>query len=333
MHSKVAVRRALAADYGDRRMTRVRADFATRNSAMLKRYCFAAILALCLTTALTAQDDQTIVVDGRSMRVRTLGVFDVRRRPVVVFESGAGTGINTWSAVLQDVSAFATVVAYDRAGIGGSDDDGQPPTPQRVARTLRALLASTGVKPPYVLVGHSWGGLLIRMFAALYPADVAGLVYVDSTDPRSPEQNAAYLRTSGYTDEGILEFMERQRQQMSAFVRSRTGPYRAEMEVIQAAERSGFAEFRALPPPPSVPAAILVSNRLDPPMWQGRPCEPAACHEHWMRARVQALKSLAPVGGGTVVTLADRSGHEIQRDQPALVVSAILRVVSAQSSR
>jgi hypothetical protein len=61
-------------------MTRVRADFAMRNSAMLKRYCFAAILALCLTTALTAQDAQTmIVVDGRSMRVRTLGVFDVRR--------------------------------------------------------------------------------------------------------------------------------------------------------------------------------------------------------------------------------------------------------------
>ena len=105
------------------------------------------------------------------------------------------------------------------------------------------------------------------------------------------------------------------------------------MEVIQAVERSAFAEFRALPPPPSVPAAILVSNRLDPQMWQGRPCQPAACHEHWVRARVQALKSLAPVGGETVVTLADRSGHEIQRDEPALIVSAIRRVVSAQSRR
>jgi pimeloyl-ACP methyl ester carboxylesterase len=304
-----------------------------RDIAMLNRCCFATILALSLTTGLTGQGDQTIAVDGRSMRVRTLGVSDVGRRPVVVFESGAGTGMNAWSAVLQDVSAFATVVAYDRAGIGGSDDDGRPPTPRHVAQTLHAMLASTGIKPPYVLVGHSWGGLLIRMFAALYPADVAGLVYVDSTDPRSPEQNTAYLRASGYTDDGILEFMERQRQQMSAFVGSRTGPYRAEMEVIQAVERSGFAEFRALPPPPSVPAAILVSNRLDPQLWQGRPCEPAACHEHWMRARVQALTSLAPVGGETVVTLADRSGHEIQRDEPALIVSAIRRVVSDQSRR
>src|SRR5262245_39285339 len=187
---------------------------------MLKRYCVATMWALCLTTVLIAQDDRTLAVDGRSMRVRILGVSEVGRRPVVVFESGAGTGMNAWSAVMHDVSAFATVVAYDRAGIGGSDDDGQPPTPGHVARTLRALLASTGIQPPYVLVGHSWGGLLIRMFAALYPADVAGLVYVDSTDPRSPEQNAAYLRASGYTDDGIREFMERQRQQTSAFVAS-----------------------------------------------------------------------------------------------------------------
>jgi pimeloyl-ACP methyl ester carboxylesterase len=300
---------------------------------MPKPACFVTMLVLCLTTALTAQSDQRIAIDGRPMRVRTLGVSDAGRRPVVVFESGAGTGLNTWSAVLEDVSAFATVVAYDRAGIGASEDDGRPPTPQHVVRKLRALLAAAGVKPPYVLVGHSWGGLLIRVFAALYPGDVAGLVYVDSTDPRSPEQNTAYLKASGYTDEGIRAFMQQRRERLSAFVSSRTGPYRAEMAVIQAAELSDFAEFRALPAPPAVPAAILVSNRVDPQIWQGRPCEPAACHEHWMRQRIEALRLLAPTGADTVVTLAERSGHEIQRDEPALVVSAIRRVVSAQSAR
>jgi len=299
---------------------------------MSKRHHFATALALCLTTALTAQDDQRILIDGRPMRVRTLGLCD-GRRPVVVFESGAGTGLDTWALVLQDVSAFATVVAYDRAGIGGSEDDVQPPMPRHVAQKLRVLLTAAGCKPPYVLVGHSWGGLLIRMFAALYPAEVAGLVYVDSSDPRSPEENSAYLRDSGYTDEGVREFIEKHRNELSALVASRSGPYRAEMEVIQAAELSDFSEFRALPPPPSVPAAILVSNQLDPQMWQGRPCEPAACHEAWMRQRIEALKGLAPTSRETVVTLADRSGHEIQRDQPALVVSEIRRVVSARSAR
>src|SRR5690242_12731419 len=99
---------------------------------MQKRYCLAVLL--CLTATLAAQDDRMIVVDGRSMRVRTLGVSTNDPRPVVVFENGAGSALNTWSAVLYEVSAFATVVAYDRAGIGGSEDDGQPPTPQHVAR-------------------------------------------------------------------------------------------------------------------------------------------------------------------------------------------------------
>jgi pimeloyl-ACP methyl ester carboxylesterase len=300
---------------------------------MLTRCSVASALVVCVASVLAAQDDRAVLVEGRSMRVRTLGLPDAAQRPVVVFESGAGTGMSAWLDVLPDVSAFATVVAYDRAGIGGSVDDGQLPTPRHVAQTLHALLGVLGVKAPYVLVGHSWGGLLIRMFAATYPSEVAGLVYVDSTDPRSPEQNAAYLRASGYTDAGILEFMERRRQEMAAFIATRTGPYRSEMEVIQALETSGFAEFRALPPPPSVPAAILVSNRLEPQMWQGRPCQPDACREHWMRERVKALRTLAPAGAGTVVTLADMSGHEIQKDEPALVVSAIRRVVEAQPSR
>lgn len=184
-----------------------------------------------------------------------------------------------------------------------------------------------------MLVGHSWGGLLIRRFASLYPADVAGLVYVDSTDPRSPEQNAAYLRASGYTEDGIADVTRRQREQLAAFVASRAGSYRAEMEAIQSAETSGFAEFRALPPAPEVPAAILVANRLHPQVWQGRPCEPAACHEHWIRQRIQALRLLAAAGVDTVVTLADNSGHEIHRDDPALVVSEIRRVVLSHHAR
>jgi pimeloyl-ACP methyl ester carboxylesterase len=120
-----------------------------------------------------------------------------------------GTGLNAWSPVLQDVSEFATVVAYDCAGIGGSEADGHAPTPTHVARKLRALLTGIGMSPPYVLVGHSWGGLLIRMFAAMYPGEVAGLVYVDPTDPRSLEQNLAYLQASGYSADGAREFLEK----------------------------------------------------------------------------------------------------------------------------
>lgn len=292
------------------------------------------VLALCLGPALIAQDDATVRVDGRPMRVHTLGRSDGERgRPVVVFESGAGTGLTAWSPVLEDVSEFATVVAYDRAGIGGSEADGEAPTPTHVARKLHALLTAIGVRPPYVLVGHSWGGLLIRMFAALHPGEIAGLVYVDPTDPRSPEQNLAYLQASGYSADGAREFLTRHRERMSQFVQSRSGPYRAEMEVIQATELSQFAEFRTLPALPPVPVSILLANRLDAQTWAGRPCTPVVCRDEWMRQRIEAVKLLAPPGPGAVVTLADDSGHEIQRDQPALVVAAIRRVLAVGRAR
>jgi len=111
----------------------------------------------------------------------------------------------------------------DRAGIGGSEADGHAPTPTHVARKLHALLTSLGVDPPYVLVGHSSGGLLIRMFAAIYPEEVAGLVYVDPTDPRSLEKNLAYLQASGYSADAAREFLEAHRERLSQFVRSQSG--------------------------------------------------------------------------------------------------------------
>jgi pimeloyl-ACP methyl ester carboxylesterase len=300
----------------------------------VRRWHLVLLLALSLSPSLMAQDDRTVRVDDRQMRVRVAGLREgVRGRPVVVFESGAGTGLTAWSSVLPDVSEFATVVAYDRAGIGGSEADEHAPTPAHLARRLNALLAGIGVHPPYVLVGHSWGGLLIRMFAAMYPEKVTGLVYVDPTDPRSFEQNLAYLEASGYSAEGARDFLARKREQMAQFVRSQRGPYMAEMEVIQALELSYFAEFRALPPLPSVPVALLLANRLDTEMWSGRPCVPIVCRDAWMAQRIKALQLLAPPGPNSTVTLSEESGHAIQRDQPSLVVSAIRRVLALRSGR
>lgn len=73
-------------------------------------------------------------------------------------------------------------MAYDRAGIGLSESDGQPPTPEHVAERLHAILDVLGADPPYVLVGHSLGGPYVRAFSGMFPAEIAGLVYVDPLD-------------------------------------------------------------------------------------------------------------------------------------------------------
>jgi pimeloyl-ACP methyl ester carboxylesterase len=282
---------------------------------------------------LIAQEERKVRVNGNLVQVRILGPPDgTAGRSVVVFESGVGTGLNAWSPVLPEVARFATVVAYDRAGIGGSDTDGHAPTPRHVAERLHALLGEVRLKPPYVLVGHSWGGLLIRMYTAMYPADVGGLVYVDPTDPRSEAQDLTYLRDSGYTADGARQFLDKRAQDMAAFVGRQTGQYRAEMDVIQGNELTHSGEFQKLPPLPDVPVALLVSNRLYPHVWAGRPCEPPACHAHWMRQRLAALTRLAPAGKQTTVTFTE-AGHEIQREEPSLVVDAIRRVLTTARAR
>ncbi|AMY08340.1 haloalkane dehalogenase [Luteitalea pratensis] len=272
-------------------------------------------------------------MNGNLVQVRILGPPDGRPgHPVVVFESGVGTGLIAWSPVLPDVARFATVVAYDRAGIGGSEADGPAPTPRHIAERLHALLDELGLKPPYVLVGHSWGGLLIRMYTAIYPADVGGLVYVDPTDPRSEAEDLAYLRASGYTADGARQCIDKRAQEMAEFVGRQTGQYRAEMDVIRANELNHSAEFLQLPPLPDVPVALLVSNRFSPQVWAGRPCEPPACHAHWLRQRLAALTRLAPAGAQTSVTLTE-AGHDIQHEEPSLVVDAIGRVLATSKAR
>jgi len=124
-----------------------------------------------------------IPVGGHAMRVRTANLGDRKpRQPAVVFEGGAAQWLGTWNPIFDQVAAIAPAIAYDRRGIGMSEFDGEPQTLKHVASSLRALLADMRVAPPYVLVGHSYGGALIRVFAHEFPTEVKGLVYLDSTD-------------------------------------------------------------------------------------------------------------------------------------------------------
>jgi pimeloyl-ACP methyl ester carboxylesterase len=99
--------------------------------------------------------------------------------PAVVFESGfAATSLN-WKLIQDAVSEVSQTVVYDRLGLGWSSESTTDRTPTVIASELRTLLRRAGIEPPYVLVGHSFGGLCVRRFALDYPDEVAGLVLVD----------------------------------------------------------------------------------------------------------------------------------------------------------
>ena len=103
--------------------------------------------------------------------------------PPVILESGISATCLNWTQVRSEVSTFARTYAYDRAWLGWSDPSEQPRTTSIIIRELRTLLGSAHVPAPCVLVGHSFGALLVRVYAAAYPEQVAGLILVDPLSP------------------------------------------------------------------------------------------------------------------------------------------------------
>ena len=103
--------------------------------------------------------------------------------PAVVFDAALGGSSVSWTYVQREVVTFAHAITYDRAGFGWSDAGPEPRTAGRIAQELHKLLRAAGERPPYFLVGHSFGGLVMRIFAQRYRDETAGLVLVDPAHP------------------------------------------------------------------------------------------------------------------------------------------------------
>ncbi|MFM9924720.1 alpha/beta hydrolase [Variovorax sp. H27-G14] len=104
-------------------------------------------------------------------------------QPTLVIEAGGGCASSTYGRLQQVLSAKYPVISYDRAGMGWSEADPEPFDGQRNAQRLHALLEAAGVTGPVVLIGHSMGGLLNRIYTGLYPERVVGLVMLDASHP------------------------------------------------------------------------------------------------------------------------------------------------------
>lgn len=114
-------------------------------------------------------------VSGRAVEIVEAGSGPA----TVVFESGLGNDWSPWDQVATEVSAEARVFAYSRPGYGKSDSSPDPRDATHIVEDLRSLLVARGYAPPYVLVGHSFGGTYMELFAKKYPAEVAALVMVE----------------------------------------------------------------------------------------------------------------------------------------------------------
>ncbi len=153
------------------------------------------LLGACYESVAEARDvraypppGQMVDVGGYRLHINCVGTGS----PTVVIEAGQGDWSASWSNAVQPEAARTTrVCTYDRAGYGWSEPGPLPRTAEHIAHELHTLLHTAGVPGPYVLAGHSLGGLPVRVFAHDYAAEVAGVVLIDSMHPRQAKPSAA----------------------------------------------------------------------------------------------------------------------------------------------
>jgi pimeloyl-ACP methyl ester carboxylesterase len=292
-----------------------------------RTFAIASMIALtsCASFKSTPPVTRMVELDGLSIRAVTANL-DARApgQAVVVFESGGGAPLETWDPVFSEVARFAPVVAYDRAGTGRSEWNELPPTPERVTARLHRLLQQLGVAPPYLLVGHSWGGALVRYFAGNYPADVAAILYLDPTDiTQSPADELAVFQWIGAGAAERDAFYRLMEQSMTAA----PAPLKAESVVAMSLFRSEPTE-RDLPPAPNVPTSVILAGQVNAPPGGLLPFDTEAHAQATLRDRVQRLRTWARDADGGRFVVADQAGHSIHTDDPDLVVDEIRRLAS-----
>ena len=281
--------------------------------------------------AVAGQGDFAGLVDiggGRRLYLECRG----QGSPTVLLEAGYRSPATVWSddlgqlemprtMVFGGVATFTRVCLYERPGAGyvldnvlypsRSDPVPQPRTAESVVADLHALMSASGVPGPYVLVGHSLGGMFVRLYAATYPDDVVGLVLVDAwyeglQDQLTPAQWAAYVRLNaevppelaGYRDYETLDF---------------------------AAASAAMRRAAAARPLPPMPLAVLAKGQPFGIPAEALGFDPDALDRAWASAQ-EHLATLVP---GARFVIAGESAHYVQLQQPQLVIDAIRQVVTA----
>lgn len=223
--------------------------------------------------------------------------------PAAVLQAGLGDGQSVWQQVLPALAAHRAVVAIDRPGHGRAPAGDGPRDPCRVAVQQRALLREAGVAPPFLLVGHSLGGLYQFVYAHLYPQDVAGLVLLDPTHPRHWAVMQAEAPTQAALVKALLTVT------MSRVDREE---FRAQADCL---------DRLALERPPALPVLLQFSGR------------PGTGEDADFRRLLEGLRRdwlrLAGAAPDQARTVWD-SGHYIQKERPDAVAAAV-QAVAAQA--
>ncbi|MFD5226869.1 alpha/beta fold hydrolase [Microbacterium sp. NPDC058342] len=277
-------------------------------------------------------DEQFVELpDGR--RIRTIRAGD-GPGPLIVLEAGMSAPAACWAHTQRELSAHARTLSYDRSGYGGSDVDDHDRTLERLTEDLTSLLDAIGESGPVVLVGHSWGGPIIRSFAGRHPERVAGMVFVDATVAELMTPAIVRLNLVSFRINALLARLRRPdlivramlpdgfAETISADDQARFARDYAGVQAMAAGRREAQQITAAVPlleqleaeGTPDVPTIVLQGGNVTRATAKVRP--------RW-NAIAESMMASTPQGRVIVV---DGAGHMIPQEQPEAVHEAILEV-------
>lgn len=225
--------------------------------------------------------------------------------PIVVLQAGHQDDKSSWNKLLPELAKHHRVIALDRAGHGGNPATASPRDPCTIAREQRAMLQAAGAKPPYILVGHSLGGLYQYTYAKLFPKEVAGLVLLDPTHPKH------------------WETMQRDYKQGAALIKIMRSAVFSDIDRREFDSQADCLSTEIdTSSPVTVPVKLLVSGRF-------RPEENATYQKMVGTLR----KDWARILGVPNPTTVWDSGHYIQKESPQEVVLAVDSAISESGKK
>lgn len=292
---------------------------------------------------------QLVDVGGYKMHIYCAG----QGSPTVILDAGLGDFSATWGLVQPEIAKTTRVCSYDRTGYGWSDPSSHPSTASGMTEELHTLLVNADIQGPYVLVGHSLGGLIVRIYTNSYPDEVVGMVLVDSTHEEQDIRQSISVPK-------YLELMKRGNQQVARQYRlfgflSSTGIMALAPQSIPnpGFSDAAFAQYKAIWATTDFFETILAEGQaLEEILAEARALHissfgnlplivltagPSGSDLNFSEAENQQLgeirqilqSELLELSSDSKQIIAEHSGHYIQSNQPDLVIKAIREMVDA----
>ena len=269
--------------------------------------------------------------------------------PTVIFESGGASWSLDWNLVQTEIAKFTSVCSYDRAGFGWSDSGPKPRTSQQIVTELHTLLTKAEIKKPYVLVGASFGGHTVRLFAQKYPNEVAGIVLLDARHEAINAKMPPAWKKLEVAGKGMYQFMLLTSRLgalnlLGKLMGKKAAPpivmklppeiqpiylevgfqpkyFQSNLDELAASAESDM-QLNATSSLGNIPLTVI--RHGIPDLFASMPTEQAKQSEQiWQELQAD----LAKLSSNSQMLVAEKSGHGIQIDQPGLVVDAIRQMV------